>query len=499
MATNNHPDEALTEVEQWGRFEIVFRGPEAEDPFHEGIWLAVFTCGDRIVGVKGFYDGDGTYRLRFMPDRTGRWDYVTASGIGELHGHTGSFICTEASAGNHGPVQVKDAAHFRYADGTSYHPFGTTCYAWIHQPEEVRRRTIASLAGSPFNKIRMTVFPKNYSFNASDPVDFPYEGSPETGFDVQRFNPAFFSRLEGHIEELLALGIEADLILFHPYDEGRWGFDRMTAEDDARYLNYILARLSAYRNVWWAMANEYDFMTEKKMEDWDRLFAIVKEEDPYGHLRSIHNGTRMYEPQSVVMYDHGKEWVTHCSIQHWDVTLVREWRRVYGKPIVIDECLYEGNVPFRWGNITAEEMTHRFWEAAVRGGYAGHGETYLHPEGEIWWAKGGTLHGESPARIAFLRGILEELPENSTSLFTMRQMETLGVEGEYYLGYFGIHRPAYFVATLDETGAYRADIIDTWEMTVTPVDETLSGTCIIQLLAKPGMALRIRRLQPVSS
>ena len=36
-------------------------------------------------------------------------------------------------------------------------------------------------------------------------------------------------------------GIEADLILFHPYD--RWGYSNMGAENDDRYLRYVVARL----------------------------------------------------------------------------------------------------------------------------------------------------------------------------------------------------------------------------------------------------------------
>lgn len=494
MLHSGQLDTSSAIVEQWDRFELAISAPEQSDPYSDDIWSATFKKGSQSMKVKGFYDGDGIYRLRFMPNDTGIWSYVTNSRMPELHGVSGTFECTAPAANNHGYVKVKDERYFCYADGTAYHPFGTTCYAWIHQPEEVRRRTMDSLGRSPFNKLRMTVFPKNYSFNATDPVEFPYKGSPEEGFDLKRFNPFFFRRLEGHIDELLKLGIEADLILFHPYDEGRWGFDRMPAEADQRYLRYIIARLASFRNVWWSLANEYDFMNEKTMGQWDALFQIVQAEDPYGHLRSIHNGTRMYEPASVVFYDHSRDWVTHCSIQHWDVTLVREWQRAYSKPIVIDECLYEGNVPFRWGNITGEEITHRFWEAAVRGGYAGHGETYLHPDGEIWWAKGGELQGSSPKRISFLRLFIEQLPEGSEPLFTMRQMETIGIEGEYYLGYFGIHRPAYFVAELDEKSSYLAEIIDTWEMTITPVEGVLRGTSTIELPAKPGIALRIKKL-----
>ena len=86
------------------------------------------------------------------------------------------------------------------------------------------------------------------------------------------------------------------------------------------------------------------------------------------------------------------------------------YRDVYRKPIVFDEIKYEGNIPLRWGNLSAEEMVHRFWECIIAGTYPGHGECYLHPHDMLWWSKGGVLHGQSPARIAFLRDILATSP-----------------------------------------------------------------------------------------
>jgi len=56
--------------------------------------------------------------------------------------------------------------------------------------------------------------------------------------------------------KLRDLGIQADLILFHPYDH--WGYALMGAEADERYLRYTVARLAAYRNVWWSVANAWD-------------------------------------------------------------------------------------------------------------------------------------------------------------------------------------------------------------------------------------------------
>ena len=171
------------------------------------------------------------------------------------------------------------------------------------------------MKNSPFNKLRMCVFPKDYSYNKNEPVYYPFEGSLEKGWDYTRFNPEFFRHLEKRIMDLGELGIEADLILFHCYD--RWGYSNMDEDSNIRYLTYLVRRLSAYRNIWWSLANEFDFVQSKTMGDWDRLFKIVQQNDPFQHLRSIHNGR--------TFYDHGKPWVTHCSIQSSQLDKVYEW------------------------------------------------------------------------------------------------------------------------------------------------------------------------------
>ena len=86
-------------------------------------------------------------------------------------------------------------------------------------------------------------------------------------------------------------------------------------------------------------------MRNKTMLDWDDYFRLVAEEDPAGHLRSIHNCNGFY--------DYGKPWVTHCSIQSSDIEKTPRWLEEYEKPVVIDECCYEGNIPDSWGNIPA--------------------------------------------------------------------------------------------------------------------------------------------------
>jgi hypothetical protein len=477
-------DPQTNTIERWKFFELSLDGPATGNPFTDVTLSAQFKYQNRVVEPDGFYDGEGVYRIRFMPDTPGVWTYVTKSNHPELDGHTGKFTCTEAAPDNHGPVRVHNTYHFAYADGTPYRQIGTTCYAWVHQDNNLEEQTLATLKNTPFNKMRMCVFPKHYVFNENEPVHYPFERDEAGENDFTRFNPEFFRHFEQRVEQLDELGIEADIILFHPYD--RWGFATMPAEVDDYYLRYIVARLAAYRNVWWSLANEYDLMRAKSMADWDRFFRIIQENDPYQRLRSIHN--------CRPFYDHNKPWVTHCSVQHGDLDQVAKWRDLYRKPVIVDECGYEGNIQRRWGNLSAQEMVRRFWLGTVGGGYVGHGETYLHLEDILWWSKGGQLHGQSVPRIAFLRSILEEGPaEGLDPVLAPARLKASGQEGEYYLIYYGLHQPAEQTVELPE-GTYRIDIIDTWEMTITPLDGTFSGKFDIQLPGKPDIAVRIQKV-----
>ena len=53
-----------------------------------------------------------------------------------------------------------------------------------------------------------------------------YNGCPEgNSWDFTHFKPEYFRSIEDCIIKLRELHIEADIILFHPYD--RWGFSML--------------------------------------------------------------------------------------------------------------------------------------------------------------------------------------------------------------------------------------------------------------------------------
>lgn len=491
----------MKQVEKWKRYELTLNGPEDGNPFRDVELTATFEHNNHSVKVDGFYDGNGVYKVRYMPEVEGQFQVITHSNVKGLDKVTDEFWVTPAEKDNHGPVRVAGKTHFSYADGTRYIPFGTTAYAWTTQPEKIQEQTLETLKDNSFNKIRMLVFPKSYDYNTIEPEIYPFEGAPkvlrggvdwifdakDTGFDFTRPVPKYFQNLENNIEKLDKLGVEADLILFCPYD--RWGFARMGLENNLHYLKYVIARLASYKNVWWALANEFDLMDlvgQIPLGDWDKIGQFVHEKDPSDHLESIHN---FYDPPQHKdtiknWYDQTKPWITHVSVQSDNVFLIPKWIEEYQKPVVDDECRYEGNIEFGWGDNTAQGMMDNFWRVVLRGGGCTHGETYIdkpNTNRPIWWAHGGKLYGESHKKINFLSKLLKDngfdwVRPQATSGPTWELAVGSTPDEKKWLVYFGENQPEFeLFSFLPKGKKYNAKLINAWDETIQDFDGEITN------------------------
>ena len=487
-------------IEQWDVFELSMNGPESGNPYMEVDFRAVFTSGDRAIHVPGFYDGEGLYRIRFSPDAPGSWTYRTESNAPDLAGHNGSFVCIPASGSNHGPVKIVNTYYLQYADDSPYYAVGTTAYQWTSVAQHIQERTLQTLAVSPFNKIRMCVFPKHYIYgNETEPWAFAFARTDSVN-DFSRPNYAFFQNFDRRVAQLRDMGIQADVIIFHPYD--RWGYSNMGREVNEKYVRYLIARLSAYRNVWWSLANEWDIPGFREAIDWEGIGQLLAAEDPHQRLRGIHN----WYGSEDHFYDHSRPWITHVSTQTSQFYNAIKWREQYRKPLLLDEMRYEGDVPSGWGNLSGEEMSSYFWMAGLSGGYPTHGDTYRNEadgEGEArWWGKGGTLPGSSPERIAFFRSIMEQAPvsEMAPELIPADRPEDINANiyvfskpGEHYLLYSATGNRELEI-DLGSDGNFALEIIDTWNMQINNTGEQYSGLVTIRIPDKPYQALRFNRL-----
>ncbi len=115
------------------------------------------------------------------------------------------------------------------------------------------------------------------------------------------------------------------------------------------------------------------------------------------HLRSVH--------YSKVMYDYGRPWVTHASLQTAEFENAEQWLKAWQKPICFDEVMYEGNLNRRWGNLSGRGDDAAFLAGCdrrlLRYRTARPISIPIYPwmkirRRRLWWSHGGKLHGTSP-------------------------------------------------------------------------------------------------------
>src|SRR5262245_54429877 len=90
------------DVPKWQRFEAKLES-SVDYPNHpqEAALTAVFTSPKgQSRKVYGFWDGGKTWRIRFLPNETGRWSYKTACSDTKnsgLNNQSGEFTCSAAT------------------------------------------------------------------------------------------------------------------------------------------------------------------------------------------------------------------------------------------------------------------------------------------------------------------------------------------------------------------------------------------------------------------
>ena len=461
------------QTEKWDVHEIVLDGPSEGNPYMDIHLSATYTIGDHTIEMPGFYDGNGIFRIRISPDSVGKWTYVTHSNSDELNGKSGKFSCIEPCPNNHGPLHIVNTFYLEYSDGTPFYSIGTTAYQWTSVAQSIQEKTIESLGNSPFNKIRMCVFPKDFRYgNDTEPWQYPYKREGEVN-DLAQPDFEFFRNFDKRIRQLMEMGIQADVILFHPYD--KWGYSEMGNEMNIKYVRYMIARISAYRNVWWSLANEWDIPGFKERIDWEGIGTTLQKEDPYNRFRGIHN----WYGSEDHFYDHTRPWITHTCTQTSQFYNAIRWRDMYKQPLLFDEMRYEGDVPSGWGSLTGEEMASYCWMAGLSGGYPTHGDTFVNSADDStevrWWAKGGYLVGESVGRIAYFKSIMEEAPviEMVPEIITPEEGEgdrnntiyIFSKPGKYYLAYVA-EKGNKIHLELPGEAFYTMEVIDTWNMKI---------------------------------
>ena len=137
---------APVKVERWEVFETTLNGPATGNPYVDVKLTATFRKGNRAIRVRWVLRRRRKVPHPLYARRARRWTFTTESSVPALGNRSGAFDCTPAS-------RTTTARSASATPSTSPTPtarrttqFGTTCYAWTHQGDELRRTDAAHAA-----------------------------------------------------------------------------------------------------------------------------------------------------------------------------------------------------------------------------------------------------------------------------------------------------------------------------------------------------------------
>ncbi len=287
------------DLPKWSMHEFTSTGnTHAGNPFRDAMLVGEFTSpSGKIKVIDGFYDGDNTWRLRFVPNEEGEWSYQLRGEGVEILQH-GKINCIGMIG--HGFIRIHQQNPFSFAkdDGTPFFPMGDTCYG-LHDDspitKELREAYLEMRRSQNFNFVRMQTG-GSYERAQKDSAFWAWGGTAQNP-DLDRFNPVFFHSLDSLIFQLRDYGMNVELLLLNFYrlpftDPKTW-----TPERERLWLHYLLARYSAFDNIFmWTIANEYETHPDGKYRldvpedvEWVKSTArFIKKNDPYNHLVTVH-------------------------------------------------------------------------------------------------------------------------------------------------------------------------------------------------------------------
>lgn len=143
----------------------------------------------------------------------------------------------------------------------------------------------------------------------------------------------------------------------------------------------------------------------------------------------------------------------------------------------------------RWGNLSGQEYIYRLWMGITAGTYVTHGECYMNSATDYsknFLAVGGCFQGEAWKRIAFVRSILDSLPQPLRHCDPSWDLRTASAGENYYMIYLGkeiandwlFELPEKNIGynSLKEGTCFKVEIIDTWNMTITEYPQIFETT-----------------------
>lgn len=260
-------------VGKWERYVIsLYNSSYSGNPFELDV-EAVFkhvTSGMAIT-VPGYYAGNNTWKIAFMPNLVGMWVYSTRSSDPELDGMLAQVLCIES--GRPGLLAADAVARkkWKFADGPYVVPIALRLD--LFQEDAPIERVVAAA-----DFIKADVGAHMFEFTMRNEVYSDWKN--------RKFDLALWDRLEARLDALAERGLGVH-IMFYSDDsqEPLWG-PKTDAEE--LLLRYAVARLAAYPVVIFNTGIDISEYRDQAWVDW--FGEQIQSLDPYGHPVSSRHG-----------------------------------------------------------------------------------------------------------------------------------------------------------------------------------------------------------------
>lgn len=254
----------------------------------------------KTLNFWGFYDGNGNgaagniWKMRFMPDALGTWDYTYTWSDG-TSGGSGSFNCVDSGAGK-GIIKA-------YQENTNWFAYNGIDPVWLKSYYIIEGGIMLDDANWMAENVYQKVLDKGYNHLQlnSLPLAYTYQHFSDgpnngDGFMYTGSNPsssmnlAICKSVDEHLGWLNSKDIGVHFFQGfdgkEEYAKNSPQYAEMSSEERDFLVKYICARLAPYANIsGWCYTWE-TYNTENERDLMDRLAQY----DPWGHLKTYMQG-----------------------------------------------------------------------------------------------------------------------------------------------------------------------------------------------------------------
>jgi hypothetical protein len=368
-------------------FEFTARTNPA-NPFFVSFNATVTGPDGKSFVLPGFFDGNGTWKVRVSPTAAGKWSLVTTSELAELNRKGVKFVCVaNTNPSVHGILRVdsRHPHHFIFDDGTRYFMQGYE-YDWLWALDMDKpavptvEKTLDLITSYGFNYVILDSFAYDTEWRPgkSGPDDYgpplliPWEGdNNHPAWD--RLNLAYWRHYDKVMSALYERGIETHMLIKVYNKSVHWPAGN--GPEEQLFFRWLMARYCAYPNIIWDFSKEAQRETNiVYKQNWLRY---IRATDPYHHLVTVHDDHRAYDSG---VYDDLVDFRADQQHSRYHETILHQRAR-RNWPVANVESDYEcgpGGVADKTYNEaqSADTTLRTLWEIAMTGGYTAYYYTY---------------------------------------------------------------------------------------------------------------------------